>query len=958
MEINKYCKRLIEVDLPIRRISEHARDEKNMRKGHPWHLHIWWARRPWGACRAVALASLLPAPVDPACPQGFANSAYEILAPIGFKPASRSREDIQSGILKFVAEYSRFEMGQEPAFRDAARNLVSASFGANKPLVFDSFSGYGAIPAEAARLGCESIAFDLNPVAVLCMKTLIESAPQYGHSLIEKYRDGVEFIKQQTTKRLEGYYPKHKNKIPIAYLWARTVICEGPACGAEIPLISQSLIAKGKNKTWIEISGEKKTKKVIIKITTGNVVPQGLIKTAGGGNAVCPVCGMTTAKDRVKAQGKAGQIGQRLFGVALAKGEREGKEYVTADEEDQAVFRKAETDWRMLVSNNPQAELTEKYPYCDPRAFTAGLYGIKTWGDLFSPRQMLALFTTNDVLREYERTLRSQKIDKEFCKAVIGALALSVSSTILFMNNLSGWIKEGMQSCSQMNAILMRWEWAEANPLVTNYCGGLDYAFQQGLGAMMSAIALGNSATVQSCNAIDLTMPNDSADIFFTDPPYYDVVPYADLSDLCYVWLKRFVGDNYPDLFTSNLTPKVDQIVVNPYAAVDGRGEQSPQKYQERMTKAFAEGRRVLKPDGIGAIVFAHKGTDAWETLLSSVIDAGFVVTASWPIDTERAARMRAKNSSVLGSSVHLIVRPRENQDGSLRSDDVGDWRIVLRELPKRIHEWMPRLAQEGVVGADAIFACLGPALEIFSRYSHVEKASGEFVTLKEYLEQVWAAVAKEALATIFVGADATGFEEDARLTAIWLWTLSVGNTESEKNNEKELIDEESGKGKIASGFSLEFDAARMIAQGLGAHLEDLTSIIKIEGEQAMLLPVAERAKELFGQESEVAGAKNRKKKSDQLSLFEELENLEEKSFLGDDKAKVGNTVLDRLHQAMILFGVGRGEALKRLLVNEGVGKDERFWRLAQALSALYPSAADEKRWVDGVLARKKSLGF
>jgi adenine-specific DNA methylase len=954
----KYCKRLIEVDLPIKRISEHARDEKNLRKGHPWHLHIWWARRPWGACRAVALASLLPAPTDPSCPQDFVDNAYEILKSIAFNPVSKEREDVQSALLRFIAEYARFEMGQEQVFREGACKLVSSATGTNRPFVFDSFSGYGAIPAEAARLGCESMAFDLNPVAVLCMKTLLEVSPKYGYVFIERYQEGAEFIKKEAARRLTPYYSRHKNKMPIAYLWARTVTCEGPGCGVEIPLISQTVIAKGKNKTWIEISGDKKSKKVVIEIKTGKSVPEGLIKTAGGGHAVCPVCGMTTAKDRVKVQGKAGQMGHRLFGVALAIGERAGKEYITATEDDQKAFQRAEKAWRKIVDGNPKVEIKEPYPHFDPRAFTAGLYGIKTWGDLFSPRQKLALFTINEILHDYQKQLLTQENDKEFVRDIVLALTLSVSNNILFMTNLSGWIAEHMQTCSSMNAILMRWEWAEANLLVPNYCGGMDFVFNQGIGALKSAVALKNCTTVQSCNATALALPDDAADLFFTDPPYYDVVPYADLSDLCYVWLKRFLGKEYPSLFNANLTPKADQIVVNPYAVADGRGEQSAQTYQERMTRAFAEGRRVLKPDGIGAIVFAHKGTDAWETLLSSIIDAGFIVTASWPIDTERAARMRAKDSATLSSSVHLIVRPRENPDGSLRIDDVGDWRDVLQELPKRIHEWMPRLAKEGVVGADAIFACLGPALEIFSRYSHVEKANGEKVELREYLEQVWAAVAKEALNMIFEGASAEGFEEDSRLTAMWLWTLST----SANGNGKEKTEEDknsSAKAVVSSGFSLEFDAARKIAQGLGAHLENLSNLIEIKGDKARLLPVSERVKILFGKDSSAGGTYKRKKKENQLTLFDELETVQEEDWsLGDKKAEVGKTVLDRLHQAMILFGAGRGEALRRFLVEEGVGKDERFWRLAQALSALYPSATDEKRWVDGVLAKKKSFGF
>jgi hypothetical protein len=311
---------------------------------------------------------------------------------------------------------------------------------------------------------------------------------------------------------------------------------------------------------------------------------------------------------------------------------------------------------------------------------------------------------------------------------------------------------------------------------------------------------------------------------------------------------------------------------------------------------------------------------------------------------------------------VHLVCRPRENPDGTLPTDDVGDWRDVLAELPRRIHEWMPRLADEGIVGADAIFACLGPALEIFSRYSRVEKASGEVVPLGEYLEQVWAAVAREALSVIFTGADATGFEPDARLTAMWLWTLSAGATAAPTDGaddaEADADDEDAAPAPKLSGYVLEYDAARKIAQGLGAHLDRMPTLVAIKGDKARLLPVQDRARALLGQE---AAAPVGRAKTQQLSLFDaaDLGPGAAPAPLGEWSAPPpGTTVLDRLHQSMLLFAAGRGDALKRFLVDEGAGADPRFWRLAQALSALYPPATDEKRWVDGVLARKKGLGF
>jgi hypothetical protein len=266
----------------------------------------------------------------------------------------------------------------------------------------------------------------------------------------------------------------------------------------------------------------------------------------------------------------------------------------------------------------------------------------------------------------------------------------------------------------------------------------------------------------------------------------------------------------------------------------------------------------------------------------------------------------------------------------------------------------MPRLAEEGVVGADAIFACLGPALEIFSQYASVEKPSGEEVGLREYLEEVWAAVSREALTMIFQGANSSGFEEDARLTAMWLWTL---HTATNGDGDYEAGD----KSKPLRGYALEYDAARKIAQGIGARLDDLRHLVEVKGDTATLLSVAARMKYLFGATSPSA-SKKRPKKKEQLALnfTQEIEELEEEhaDWAGDFSSREEPTALDRVHQAMILFGASRGEALRQLIVDEGVGSNPLFWRLAQAFSALYPGGTEEKRWVDGVLARKKGLGF
>jgi len=503
-------------------------------------------------------------------------------------------------------------------------------------------------------------------------------------------------------------------------------------------------------------------------------------------------------------------------------------------------------------------------------------------------------------------------------------------------------------------------DFAEVNPWCDssgNWMGAVEWVSK----VCESVPEVVSGGQVQKATATAIPLPDDSVDALITDPPYYDAVPYSHLSDFFYVWLHRSIGNQHPTLFDNSVVPKNEEIVVDrPHELSNSTHDIA--YYERELTKAFAEGRRILGSNGVATIVFASKTTASWEAILKAVVEAGWTITASWPIDTEREARIAAQGQARLASSVHLVCRPRESGTDSGR-ERIGDWRDVLHVLPMRMHQWMPRLAEEGVVGADAIFACLGPALEVFSQYSRVEKASGQIVELTEYLEQVWAAVAKEALATVFKGADASGFEEDARLTAMWLWTLFADQTTNngttiDDSEESEELGDASGAPK---GFVLEYDAARKIAQGLGAHLESLTSLVEVKGEIARLLPVAERTRRLFGKDEDESPTRTRKKKTSQLQLsfVAELEQAEEAGDWGSKGVPtLGETVLDRVHQCMILFAAGRSEALRRFLVDEGVGRDERFWRLAQVFSFLYPKTSDEKRWIDGVLARKKGLGF
>jgi adenine-specific DNA methylase len=1006
-----YPKRLIEVDLPIKRISAHARREKSIRHGHISTLHIWWARRPLAACRAVICASLWPDPADPNCPQPFRDVALKQM--IAFAKATQSNHElsticdndawqrymklasgldidattlkgqiaIRAYLLDFIADFAAWEASTNHWFLDTARSLTQAAHEAlggekgTRPLVVDPFAGGGAIPLEALRVGADAFASDLNPVAVLLNKVVLEYIPKYGDKLADEVRKWGKWIKEQAEKELAQFYPKDADgSTPIAYLWARTIKCEGPGCGAEVPLMRSLWLAKkGNRSVAMRINPNAKHKRVdfeIIKEAKAKDVGEGTVRR---GSATCPCCGYTTPVASVRVQMKARKGGSddaRMFAVVTTRATDQGRFFRLPTVDDlkavqaaAAELEKRKAAWCGELSLVPD-ELTPRGGGSGAgRAFSQRHYGMEQFCDLFTSRQLLSLTTLGRWVRETGKTLAKDHA-LGMAEAVQSVLACAVDRGAEHLSSLCRWNSSGpkMQASFGRQAISMMWDFCEADPFGGSV-GSWESLMECVLIPFETCVHLDHVGNVERASAAVHPLPNDSVSAFITDPPYYDAIPYSDLSDFFYVWLRRNLPTQARQPFLESLAPKTDECIVDEVKGKDRA------YFEKTMGQAMAEGRRVLHPSGVGIVVFAHKSTAGWEAQLQAMVDAGWIMTGSWPIDTEMGSRLRAQDSAALASSVHLVCRPREDADGNVRENEVGDWRDVLAELPKRTRQWMKRLGEEGVVGADAIFACLGPALEIFSRYSRVEKASGEQVMLKEYLTYIWGAVAQEALTQIFKEVDASGFEEDARLTAMWLWTLNAGavtngeTTEAMDADAEETPEEDeeraSPSNSKASGYLLEFDAARKIAQGLGAHLEDLDTVVEIKGDKARLLSVPERTRRLFGKDEADAPQPKRKKKDKQLKLFS-LEEVESQEGGWGDKSvpKLGDTTLDRVHQSMILFAAGRGEALRRFLVEDGAGQDQRFWKLANALSALYPQGTDEKRWVDGVLARKKGLGL
>ncbi|MYE95018.1 MAG: DUF1156 domain-containing protein [Gemmatimonadetes bacterium] len=579
--------------------------------------------------------------------------------------------------------------------------------------------------------------------------------------------------------------------------------------------------------------------------------------------------------------------------------------------------------------------------------FNVPLYGINTWGDLFTARQKAMLVTLLMSVADSER------------EVVARLLAVAMGKLLRHSNVLAKWHRgsETVAGAFGMQALPMSWDYPEMYPLVP-YAGGLADVTHKAEEASLSLAAVRGQGQAEKVDAASHSLPDETCAVWFTDPPYYFAVPYADLSDFFFVWLKRILP-GHPMLGGTHggLTPKEQELCEMARWDPVRYGYKDHQFYEDGMAKAFAEGRRVLREDGVGSVVFAHKTTEGWEALLSGMIRGGWTVTGSWPIATERGARLRARDSAALATSVHLICRPRPHDA------PVGDWASVLHELPVRVAGWMKRLQEEGIRGADLVFACVGPALEVFSRYRAVETAEGRKVGLPEYLERVWQVVGRAALEQVLGAADAGTLEEDARLTALFLWTYQ--STEVVDGASAKDANEEPAAAKTAArGLSLPYDVVRRFSQPMGIGLDGWTGrVIDQKKGVVRLLPVSERADELFGRDGAAAAAEwiERDPLADvQPALFPDWETTPTprarrqpgaRSILDPEDALQGPdaTTLDRIHAGMLLQASGHANALRKLIAAEQ-DRGPAFLRLANALSALYPRWSREKRLLDAMI--------
>jgi len=747
-------KKLIEVALPLEAINRESAREKSIRHGHPSTLHLWWARRPLAACRAVLFASIVDDP----------SSRPDLF------PTEEEQEVERQRLFRIIEELVKWENTTNETVLEAARSEIMKATDGNPPPVLDPFCGGGSIPLEAQRLGLEAHASDLNPVAVLITKALIEIPPKFAgkpsvnpeareklahgatwkgaQGLAEDVRYYGKWMRDRAFERIGHLYPKAKlpdggEATVIAWLWARTVTCPNPACGAELPLVRSFTLSTKKGKEW-HVEPIVEGRSVRFEVHSGPPTRDG---TKQRGSAECLICGTTFDDRTLRQQAMRQGINEALMAI-VAEGDRR-RTYLSP------------------ATHAPTAEPDET-PWLDQplpnnaRWFSPPGYGLSRYQDLFTSRQLVALATFSDLVSEARDRVLEEGRDATYADAIATYLSFAVDRLAMTGNSLVRWnsVGEKAQHAFGRQALPMIWDFAEPN------------FFAGATGSVTAAVELvadpleflgfgtGSASQLDAAHAVD----GVDESVVCTDPPYYDNIGYADLADFFYVWLRKSVGSAYPNLFSTLLTPKSQELVATPYR-FDGDRAAAEAFFEGGLRAGFQQMRRAQLSGYPMTVFYAFKqaeSTDAlvvstgWDTMLTGLLDSGFVITGTWPMRTEMRTRQVAMNTAALASSIVLVCRPRPGDA------PIATRREFVSALRAELPVALKQLQRGNIAPVDLAQAAIGPGMAVFSRYAKVLEADGSAMIVRSAL-----ALINQALDEILAEQEGD-FDADTRFAVTW----------------------------------------------------------------------------------------------------------------------------------------------------------------------------------------------
>ena len=758
-------------------INRESAREKSIRHGHPSTLHLWWARRPLAACRAVIFASLVDDPS--ACPDEFPDEESQraergrlhhmISELVKWENTDESKPEARELIASARYEIARSvarSRGDDPP--DKSDPVAVLSYLADRALpIYDPFAGGGSIPLEAQRLGLRAVASDLNPVAVLINKALIELPPKFNGKppvnpdadpmfmttgkfigrgknrkpeqvpwrgaagLADDIRYYGKWMRDEAFKRIGHLYPKAKlcdggEATVIAWLWARTVPCPNPACGVQMPLMATfQLSKKTNNRHWTRpvVDRESRTVSFVVQDNEEGI-PLERTVIRGGKGAVCVACQGTVPHVYIREQSKAGNMGAVMTAI-VAEGDRK-RLFVSPTQAFQQTALSAVPDFSAV----PQQRMP-----MTPVLVSCRGYGISSWYELFTERQLVALTTFSKLVLEVRSKIIGQGKHYEYAEAVITYLSLAIGRLADSGSKFATWQNVGdfVAHVFARQAIPMVWDFAEANPFSTssqNWMAQVEWVSKV-LNRLPTRSNLGNALQADASNSIHA----DGGPVIVTDPPYYDNISYAELSDYFYVWLRPLLRNIYPDLFAGILVPIQEEMIAAP------RFENGRERFESLMSQTLGLIRERCSPEFPSSIFYAYKqqeerrngkASTGWETMLTSMVNAGFQIMGTWPMRTERSARSNSLGTNALASSVVLVCRPRPDEAPSTTR------REFLAALQAELPGKLDQLTHERhIAPTDLAQAAIGPGMEIYSRYSSVNTVSGEQVTVGDALAAI-----------------------------------------------------------------------------------------------------------------------------------------------------------------------------------------------------------------------------